>query len=66
MLATSNRSVAKWGGVFGAAVVATATLDQLLHHSHDITIHGDSYRPRPERRTDLVNQASGNTATRTD
>src|SRR3546814_7255728 len=38
MLVTSNRSVGEWGSVFGDAVVATAILDRLLHHSHVITI----------------------------
>ena len=61
MLVTSNRSVAEWGGVFGDAVVATAILDRLLHHSHVITIRGDSYRLRTKRRAGLVNQASANT-----
>src|SRR5690349_2281894 len=62
MLVTSNRSVAEWGGVFGDAVVATAILDRLLHHSHVITIRGDSYRLRTKRRAGLVNQASATTA----
>ena len=31
------------GTAFGDAVVATAILDCLLHHSHVITIRGDSY-----------------------
>ena len=66
MLVTSNRSVAEWGGVFGDAVVATAILDRLLHHSHVITIRGDSYRLRTKRRAGLVNQASAHTATQTD
>lgn len=66
MLVTSNRSVAEWGGVFGDAVVATAILDRLLHHSHVITIRGDSYRLRTKRRADMVTQASANTATQTD
>jgi len=57
MLVTSNRSVAEWGSVFGDAVVATAILDRLLHHSHVITIRGDSYRLRSKRRAGLVNQA---------
>lgn len=65
MLVTSNRSVAEWGGVFGDAVVATAILDRLLHHSHVITIRGDSYRLRTKRRAGLVNQASANPATTT-
>ncbi len=64
MLVTSNRSVAEWGGVFGDAVVATAILDRLLHHSHVVTIRGDSYRLRAKRRAGLVNQASTNTATK--
>ncbi|MCZ8111567.1 MAG: ATP-binding protein, partial [Rubrivivax sp.] len=65
MLVTSNRSVAEWGGVFGDAVVATAILDRLLHHSHVITIRGDSYRLRTKRRAGLANQASANPATTT-
>ena len=40
MLVTSNRAVGEWGAVFGDAVVATAILDRLLHHSHVITIRG--------------------------
>ena len=46
LLVTSNRSVGEWGTVFGDPVVATAILDRLLHHSHVITIRGDSYRLR--------------------
>ena len=46
VLITSNRSVGEWGSVFGDPVVATAILDRLLHHSHVITIRGDSYRLR--------------------
>jgi len=34
----------KWGEVFGDPVVATAILDRLLHHSHVLTIRGESYR----------------------
>ena len=55
MLITSNRSVGEWGTVFGDAVVATAILDRLLHHSHVITIRGDSYRLREKRRSGLIN-----------
>lgn len=54
MLVTSNRSVGEWGGVFGDPVVATAILDRLLHHSHIVTIRGDSYRLRSKRRSGLV------------
>jgi len=53
VLLTSNRSVGEWGTVFGDPVVATAILDRLLHHSHVITIRGDSYRLREKRRAGL-------------
>jgi DNA replication protein DnaC len=54
ILVTSNRAVGEWGSVFGDAVVATAILDRLLHHSHVITIRGDSYRLREKRRSGLL------------
>jgi DNA replication protein DnaC len=50
MLITSNRSVAEWSMVFADPVVATAILDRLLHHSHVLTIRGDSYRLRAKRK----------------
>ena len=52
--AMPNRAVGEWGTVFGDAVVATAILDRLLHHSHVITIRGDSYRLREKRRSGLL------------
>jgi DNA replication protein DnaC len=55
MLITSNRSVGEWGSVFGDPVVATAILDRLLHHSHVVTIRGDSYRLREKRHSGLIN-----------
>lgn len=54
MLITSNRSVAEWGTVFGDPIVATAILDRLLHHSHVLTIRGDSYRLRAKRKSGLI------------
>src|SRR6185437_14251417 len=54
LLITSNRSVGEWRTVFSDSVVATAILDRLLHHSHVITIRGDSYRLREKRRAGLV------------
>jgi DNA replication protein DnaC len=54
MLITSNRSIGEWGMVFGDAVVATASLGRLLHHSHVITIRGDSYRAARETAHGLV------------
>jgi len=58
ILLTSNRSVGEWGTVFGDPVVATATLDRLLHHSHVITIRGDSYRLKEKRRSGLVQKTA--------
>ncbi|MCP1850564.1 DNA replication protein DnaC [Bradyrhizobium sp. USDA 4541] len=52
MLITSNRSVAEWGTVFADPVVAI--LDRLLHHSHVLTIRGDSYRLRAKRMSGLI------------
>jgi hypothetical protein len=43
--------------VFGDLVVATAILDRLLHHSHVVTIRGDSYRLREKRRSGLIKAA---------
>ena len=58
LLITSNRSVGEWGEVLGDPVVATAILDRLLHHSHVVTIRGDSYRLREKRRAGLVRPAA--------
>jgi hypothetical protein len=45
--------------VFGDQVVATAILDRLLHHSHVLTIRGDSYRLREKRRSGLLRPQAG-------
>jgi len=58
MLVTSNRAVGEWGSVFGDPVVATAILDRLLHHSHVLTIRGDSYRLREKRRSGLLQKTT--------
>jgi DNA replication protein DnaC len=59
VLITSNRPVMEWGEVFGDQVVATAILDRLLHHSHVLTIRGDSYRLREKRRSGLIRPQAG-------
>ena len=40
-------------------VVATAILDRLLHHSHVLTIRGDSYRLRTKRKSGLIKPPAG-------
>ena len=58
LLVTSNRGVSDWGTVLNDPVVATAILDRLLHHSHELTIRGDSYRLREKRRSGLIKAAT--------
>lgn len=41
---TTNINFDKWDKIFFDAVVANAILDRILHHSHVITITGNSYR----------------------
>lgn len=41
---TTNISFDLWDRIFYDAVVANAILDRILHHSHVITITGNSYR----------------------
>jgi hypothetical protein len=43
-------------------VVAAAILDRLLHHSHVVTIRGDSYRLREKRRSGLFRPQAAGTA----
>lgn len=50
MLITTNQPVTQWGTVFGDDVLAAAILDRLLHHSHAITITGESFRLKQKRK----------------
>lgn len=50
IILTSNKGFSEWGEVLGDAVIATAILDRLLHHSHVINIRGESYRLREKKR----------------
>jgi DNA replication protein DnaC len=63
MMVTSNRSVSEWGSVLNDPVVATAILDRLLHHSHVLTIRGDSYRLREKRRSGLLKSTTATAST---
>ncbi len=45
--------------MFADPVVATAILDRLLHHSHVLTIRGDSYRLRAKRKSGLIKPPAG-------
>jgi DNA replication protein DnaC len=41
---TSNRDVEEWYPLFGDALLASAAMDRLLHHSHVLVLEGESYR----------------------
>lgn len=54
ILLTTNQQVTEWGHVFGDETIAAAILDRLLHHSHILTIKGESYRLKAKKRTGLL------------
>jgi DNA replication protein DnaC len=47
---SSNRAVEEWAPLFGNALMASAAMDRLLHHSHVLEIEGDTYRNPPPGR----------------
>ncbi len=54
IILTSNKGFGEWGEVLGDAVIATAILDRLLHHSHVLNIRGESYRLREKKQAGLI------------
>jgi len=58
LLITTNQLVTQWGTVFGDEVLAVAILDRLLHHSHTLTIQGESYRLRQKKKAGLLGNAA--------
>ena len=44
VIVTSNKTLGRWGEVFGDDVVAGAIMDRLVHHAEVIALKGDSYR----------------------
>jgi len=54
IILTSNRGFGQWDEIFGDAIIATAILDRLLHHSAVINIKGDSYRLKEKKRAGLL------------
>jgi DNA replication protein DnaC len=56
---TANKSFGEWAEVFsGDGVIATAILDRLLHHSHVISIRGESYRLKDKRKAGTLSGRS--------
>jgi DNA replication protein DnaC len=54
IILTSNKPFGKWGEIMADDAVATATLDRLLHHSHVISLKGDSYRMKDRMKIGAV------------
>lgn len=54
LIITTNLPIGRWDELFTGQLAATAILDRLLHHSHVISITGDSYRVKGPGR-DSVN-----------
>lgn len=57
ILLTTNQPVTEWGHVFGDEMIAAAVLDRLLHHSHTLLVHGESYRLKQQKKAGLLTPA---------
>jgi DNA replication protein DnaC len=66
IILTSNKGFGEWGEVLGDAVIATAILDRLLHHSHVLNIRGESYRLREKKQAGLIGVGAAVTGPRDD
>src|SRR5258707_1058296 len=50
LIITSNRAFTEWPDLFQSPLLASAALDRLAHHAHQIVITGDSFRAKGRRR----------------
>ena len=50
LIITSNRAFSEWPDLFQSPLLASAALDRLAHHAHQIVITGDSFRANGRRR----------------
>jgi DNA replication protein DnaC len=50
LIITSNRAFEEWAEVFNNDLLASAALDRLTHHTHVLTIRGDSFRQRGRKK----------------
>ena len=53
LIITSNRAFEEWAEVFNNDLLASAALDRLTHHTHTLTIRGDSFRQRNRKKEAL-------------
>ena len=49
-----NTHFAKWAELMSDEAVATAILDRLLHHSHVLSLKGNSYRMKDRLKAGVV------------
>jgi DNA replication protein DnaC len=59
IIMTSNKHFGEWGEMMSDTVIATATLDRLLHHAHVINIRGNTYRLKDRLRVGDFESAPG-------
>ena len=57
LIITSNRAFDEWAEVFNNDLLASAALDRLTHHTHTLTIRGDSFRQRNRKMDTLSTPA---------
>lgn len=50
LIITTNLPLERWGEIFTSQLAATAILDRLVHHSHIVSITGESYRVKGKPR----------------
>lgn len=55
IIMTSNKPFSKWAELMCDEAVATAILDRILHHSHVLSLKGDSYRMKDRLKAGVVN-----------
>jgi hypothetical protein len=59
LILTSNKSFTEWNEILGDEVIAAAILDRLLHHSHVLSIRGQSCRLRDKLNAAVQSPLSG-------
>lgn len=54
IIMTSNKGFTDWGEMFGDNVLATASLDRLLHYSTTLNIKGENCRLKEKRKAGVL------------
>ena len=56
LIVSSNKSFSAWAEIFGDAVAVEAMVDRLIHHSHIISLKGDSYRLKDKQKEVIASE----------